>query len=302
MTTNEDLVGKFIKQAKTEAKYTPPVLSRRERVSIGILISVIIALIYSTTAEMINILPNLELPLYFHPFGAVGNIVYITLIAGISGLISAWSEKATTSVITGGLALYAGLGLSRLLSSDLLFADLLPTAFGFLALLFMAFTCILLALIVGLVRLTVDLQLEKPQFSWWHWQKTWPILILLAIAITTGYLHKLPVGWIYSLRRVDTLIQNSLKAQTPIDLPEQFREEQMGNFLDYADDEYNLEVNNSLQALFYQADPYLSISFRENIVIVYFKSGQDVACLANGGVVLKCLPIIRKIKLPPLIL
>ena len=267
MTTNEDLVGKFIKQAKTEAKYTPPVLSRRERVSIGILISVIIALIYSTTAEMINILPNLELPLYFHPFGAVGNIVYITLIAGISGLISAWSEKATTSVITGGLALYAGLGLSRLLSSDLLFADLLPTAFGFLALLFMAFTCILLALIMGLVRLTVDLQLEKPQFSWWHWQKTWPILILLAIAITTGYLHKLPVGWIYSLRRVDTLIQNSLKAQTPIDLPEQFREEQMGNFLEYADDEYNLEVNNSLQALFYQADPYLSISFRENIVL-----------------------------------
>jgi hypothetical protein len=302
MTTNEDLVGKFIKQAKSEAKYTPPVVSRRERVSAGMLLSIIIALIYSTIAEMINILPNLELPLYFHPFGAVGNILYTMLIAGISGLISAWNEKATTSTITGGVALYAGLGLSQLLSSDLLFADFIPTAFGLLALLFMAFTCILLALFIGLVRLTVDLQLEKPQFSWWQWQKTWPILILLAMAITTGYLHKLPIGWIYSLRTVDRLIQNGLTARTAIDLPEQFREEQMGNFLEYASNEYKLEVNNSLQALFYQADPYLSISFRENIVVVYFKSGQDVACLANGGVVLKCLPIIRKIKLPPLIL
>ena len=55
MTTNEDLVGKFVKQAKTETKFTPSISSRKNRVVAGILISITIAFIYSVIAESINI-------------------------------------------------------------------------------------------------------------------------------------------------------------------------------------------------------------------------------------------------------
>ncbi|MFN8460181.1 MAG: hypothetical protein U0X93_00190 [Anaerolineales bacterium] len=302
MTRDEDLVSKFIKQSKTETKVTPPVTSRKNRILAGVLISIVIAFIYGAIAELINTFSHPELPLYFHPFGSVGNIIYTILIAGISGLISSWSEKALASFTAGGVVLCAGFIISQLLTSSLLFANLVQSPIGLLALPYIGLVAMIFALIMGLVRLAVDLQLEKPQSSWWHWKKTWPILILLTIAITTGYLHKLPIEWIRSLETVDEMLQNGLTAQTAVDLPEPLREEDIGNFLGYADDDYKLEVNNSLKVSFYIRDPNLPTSFRENVVIVYFKNGQDLACLANGAQVLKCFPIIRKIKLPPLIL
>src|SRR5262245_13535552 len=99
MTTNENLVDKFIKQAKTEAKVTPPVSSKRQRILAGMLISFLGMLIYSLIAETINILKYPDLPLYFHPFGAIGNIFYMLLIAALVGIAIGWGEKATTGII-----------------------------------------------------------------------------------------------------------------------------------------------------------------------------------------------------------
>ncbi|MFN8385075.1 MAG: hypothetical protein U0X92_01470 [Anaerolineales bacterium] len=302
MAENNDLVNKFIRQAKTQTKITPPVTSRKDRIVTGALIGALTIFTYGIVAETINFLEYPGLPLYFHPFGMIGNIIYAFFGGCLVGIACGWGEKTITSITAGAFVLILGLGISQLLSSDLLLIKFILTVYGLFALPLFAFAYILLVLVMGLIRLAIDLQIEKPQTSWWHWQKTWPIIILLAIAISTGYLRKLPIEWTSSLWTVDRLLQKGMMVQALYDLPEQLREENMGNFLDYASADYKLEVNNSLRVLFYQTDPNLIISFWDNIVIVYFKSGQDIACLANGAEVLKCIPITRKIKLPPLIL
>ena len=302
MSTNEDLVNKFIKQAKTETKVTPPVSSRNERILVGILISVITAAVYSVIAETINFFHAPDLPLYFHPFGTAGNILYAILLGGLVGITSTWSEKATAGMMVGGFIMFIGVQIRQFLSSAFFISLLIPTSFSFFALFTIAYEIVLLTLLVGLIRLAVDVNLEKPNLKFWHWQKILPILTLLGIAIFAGYLHKIPKEWVYSIRTANNLVQEGLKAKTLSELPEQLSEGHMGNFLEYANDDYKLEVNNSIQHLFDQADPYLRISFHDNIVIVYFESGQDIACLVNGGESLKCLPIIRRIKFSPIIL
>lgn len=301
MNTNDDLVSKFIKQAKTDNKVTPPAPARKTRIGIGLLISIFIATIYGLIAETINFTQAPGLPLYFHPFGTVGNIIYSIFLGALVGIAIAWSEKATSGMIAGGFVIFIGIEISLFLSSTLYFSSLLTTMLGFFALISIAFEIVVLTLLAGLIRWAIDMQHERSYLKIWHWQRSLPILALIGIAITAGYLHKIPDGWVYSLRTANKLIQEGIKAKTSSDLPKGLNDEYLGDFLTYASDGYKLEVNNLLQPIFFSVYPGVEISFRDNIVIIYFESGQDIACLISGGRTPKCIRIIRKLKFPPII-
>ena len=189
MTINDDLVAKFIRQAKTEIKVTPPVSSRKQRILVGILVSILVMTAHSLIAETVNILKYPDLPLYFHPFGAIGNIFYMLFIAALVGIASGWSERATTGIIAGAIVFFLGVEVRQFLSSAFSFSLLLSGFSGIFAVPSIIFEVVLLALLTGLVRLAIDFQLEKIHLNFWSWQKTFPVLILFAIAIGLGYLR-----------------------------------------------------------------------------------------------------------------
>lgn len=303
MSTNDDLVAKFIKQAKTETKVTPPVSSRRQRTLIGVLVSILVMMTHSLIAETVNILRYPDLPLYFHPFGAMGNIFYMLFIAALVGVVIGWSEKATTGIIAGGIVFFLGIEVRQYLSSTFSFSLLLPGLSGIFAVPSIIFEIVLLALLTGLIRLAVDLQLEKTHLKFWAWQKTFPVLLLLAIAIGLGYLRQMPIEWGYSLRAADALIQEGLKARDISELPRGLNEKPIrAYFLGHSTKYYKLEVNNLYRSLFFVAYPDFEITFRHNVVVIYFDNVHDIACLISGGQSARCIPIHRKIKFPPFIL
>lgn len=303
MTTNDDLISKFIRQAKTETKVTPPVSSRKQRILTGVLVSSFIMATHSLIAETINILKYPELPLHFHPFGMIGNILYMLFIAALTGIALGWSKKATTGITTGSIVFFLGLEVRQFLSSAFSFSLLLPELSGILAFPSIIFEIVLLGLLTGLARLAIDLHLEKAYLKFWSWQKTYPVLLLLVIAIGLGYLRQIPVEWGYSLRATDALIKEGLNARDISELPTGLNEKPIrAYFLKYSDEHYKLEVNNLYESLFFVVYPDFKVTFRHNVVIVYFDNGHDIACLISGGQSARCMPIHRKIKYPPFIL
>jgi hypothetical protein len=272
MNTNEDLVGKFVKQAKTEIKVTPPVSSRKNRILVGLLIGVVSGTSYALMAETINFIQLPGIPLYFHPFGTIGNILYAVFLGGLTGVASAWGQKALYGMEAGGLIIFIGI------DSMLIF-----TAFSLFALLAIAFEISALILFVGLIRWAVDVQLEKPHLKIWNPQRVLPILLLIGIAVFVGYLHKLPREESLVIKQIYHLVQRGLKAQEYSQLPDSLKGEYVGDFLAYGSSNYKLENNDFLTSIFHNTYPELEIRNSDRVVVVYFESGQDLACLAITG-------------------
>lgn len=300
MNTHEDLVGKFVKQAKTEIKVTPPISSRKNRILVGLLMGVLSGTSYALIAETINFIQLPGIPLYFHPFGTIGNILYAVFLGGLTGVASAWGQKALSGMEAGGLIIFIGIEIRQLFSLTFPFSMLIFTAFSLFALLVIAFEISVLILFVGLIRWAVDVQLEKPHLKIWNPQRVLPILLLIGIAVFAGYLHKLPSEKSSVIKVIYHLVQRGLKAREYSQLPDSLKGEYVGDFLAYGTSNYKLENNDFVISIFRNTYPELEIRNSDHVVVVYFESGQDLACLVVTGGGPICILISRQNNFPAL--
>jgi hypothetical protein len=286
--SSDDLVAKFIRNAKTEQKVTPPVVTRKSRLVTGALLGVLISATYGFVAETINFILTPGIPFYFHPFGAIGNILYIVLLGVITGIVCSWPEKALTGAGIGSLTIFIGMEIRQIISIGFPFSILVFTAYGLFALVAIAWVICLSILFVGLLRIAIDIQSEKSHLNFWNWQRVRMVLLILVIAVIAGSFHTLSDSQIFALKTANRLVKQGLQFQNTAQLPSALQDENVEDFVQNASNTYQLEVNDFMSNNFVQLFPGIEIGSEDHVVMIYFGNDWKMACLIRVGKSTKC--------------
>lgn len=267
MNKNEDLVGKFIRQAKIEEKVTPSVASKKDRVHTGLIVGMLTGATYSGIAHAINLIQAPGIPLFFHPFGIMGNIIYTILMGGLAGIAIALNDKAILSISIGSVIIILGTIVYQLFSLKPPLLSFAGAASSTSTLLAVGGAIGVIAPVTGLMRWVTDVQLEKPHLKFWHSQRLLSILVLACISGFAGYLHKMSGAEVLALETANKLI-----LEEALCIPE----------YSYNNDHYQLEVKDILVSDFYFDPLQTQLTGEKYIVVkIYFDKGQTLAYLIN---------------------
>jgi hypothetical protein len=248
------------------------------RRTIGLLIGAGMGLIYSLVSAFINPLLIRDLPLYSNSPANLSQIIWATLAGAVMGYIVNWPEAGLLGII-----------IASLLGSGTIFIETLIRATqtsGTNGLILFTFVYIILPLSVlffpltGLLRWVSGYFLQSGKRPWWKWYTLRMYLGLIILSISVGSLKLYSTEARASLHVVnDTikLVQSSGVNKSPWG----FRN--VADSVYKADRHYLLDWTDDISRfpnMFGGEDNIGSSTF--DVVLVYFKSGETVACLIRS--------------------
>ena len=245
-------------------------MSARKRRLLGFITGAVLGLAYSLTANLVNRLLLPSLPLQ-EPFpGALLLALGSSLLAGLMGLITLWSDETFIGLLVSSLL---GAGIAALWSwytEDVSGVLLMLTFFVFLPRVFFYIP-------LGIAVHWISRQWQRVTLADRRnpGKVIVPVVCFLA-AFGAGMFSIHPPEVRYALVTTDQILQEGMAAASEDDLPEPLQD--VWYFTDYARGEYTLEVSLEPDRLPVQR-PIAQYGQLVSLIIVQFENGFTIGCV-----------------------
>ncbi len=237
---------------------------------LGLISGAALGLVYSLTANLINsiILPEIQ---FFYPWpGPVLLIIGSSIVAGIIGLITAWSEETFIGILISAF-------FGALVSSIYTWAvQGIPSVY--LILTFMVFLPRLFLYVpLGIAVQWILRQWQRVMLTdHRNWGKLTVPVICIFLAFLFGAFTLYAREIRYALTTTKLMVQQGMKADSVQDLPGPLQS--VSGFVDYAQGEFSLEVSLEPDRLPVQ-QPIAEYGKIVSLIIVHHDNGFLYGCI-----------------------
>lgn len=244
--------------------------------------------LYSLIATNVNLIFIRDLPLYNNFWINVNEIFWATLAGGLMGFIVNWPEAPYLGVFLASL-----LGGLTIVIGTLINALQVRGSFGLVIITFFYIVFPLIALFVpltALLRWVAGYLLKMTDRTWWKWHSLRLYLALFASVLIVGGFTLYSKEARTLLKAMNTQIINVQTSGTE-GVPYVFQT--VSEVVAKASPEYTLEWTDDLKRFPFslQGDENNAGTFLQ-MVLVYFKSGEEIACLyKNNAVMYLCAQV-----------
>ena len=240
---------------------------------IGLIIGLILGAGYSITSNLINLWVMPTIPLQEPQPSRMGLIIISTIFFGLVGLLAAWTDESTPSVILSAVIGTLASSIWTLLfdsgsrigtSIIILFFIFLPRVFFYLPFSWLA-------------RWLVN-KFKSHQYGVRvpFIKRITPILISLLIIIYIGSLARVSQAEQTSLLRMKELIEEGMLASSRTELPNALQD--VEGFVQRAEGEYSFTLGADPDDLPVQR-PFVEYGEEEPFIIVQFENGFRFGCV-----------------------
>jgi hypothetical protein len=238
----------------------------------GLVIGLALGFGYSLTTNLVNRLALPNIPLYTPPPGALGLIVFTTLMFGLLGLIAAWPDESLPGVILSGLigSIISSIWIlinetNKFAAVTLLVVIFMPRMFFY-----MPFG----ALVRWLIH-KLDQPTSRPVAPV---RKLVPVFLAFVFLAYLGSFALLPKETRTSLVRMDALLQTGMNSQATSyeELPEPLQP--VLGFIQKANGYYSYSIGSDPDALPVQR-PFVEYGEVEPFIIIRFDNGFRFGCV-----------------------
>jgi len=242
----------------------------------GLILGAVIGLIFGAVSQGVNPALMPGVPLYQPPFGMIGNTALMTLLGGLLGLLSAWTEPSIPGILLSGAAAAAMLLISNTFTSQL--PALMAAANMMVAVFLLLPFSAMAAVGTGLVRTAVNNLTDYRNLSLLHPRRWWLAVLILIAAGGLGYAMLLSPSARTVLVRTQDMLQQGLAAENAADLPSPLRGNGMDDFLTHAAPGYTLDWENKNLTRYAIPRPG-GPEYLMSVAVVRFDNGWNMACL-----------------------
>ena len=242
---------------------------------IGALTGAWIGLIYTLFNFGINQVVNRDLPIYFNSNDFFRSLLIYGLVGGILGLVVNIPHQALPAVVftslAAGIAIFTGAIMQAVGNGDAIAFVILLMFYSFMPMM------VLIMPFIGLLRWTAGRLQHVYGHAWKSW-RNWGLLSIITLMASILGSSSLYTGESrHMLERMNSLIIQAQKTGTD-KVPAEF--EPVVATIQNSSPVYKLKWTDNVKefpAEIFFEDSYAS--FRMQVVLAYFDSGETIACL-----------------------